>query len=359
MDLSPPSLDQSPSSPSNTYCPSERSSLDYPTPELVEQQYKLSPIYGAESCCSMTPSLGGETSLPPLGQSPDWDHAHMMHPPSSASAMPSIISTEYDAFPDYSSPYGHDVYHAHTAHNSPVPSSTSPSTGPPARSPMPAAARAPSSYLSATSVPGPMTQRLKMDSASEYNNHAMDVSHYPSPRSVHSVPPSYSSESVAYSTTTTGYMSDTSSPGWHRSEFQPGHGDNFYSAPGSHADAFMQDARRAYRVQRPRRAPRRLTTKEEANYQCEVKGCGKLFSRSYNYKAHMETHDEKREFPFPCMIPDCNKKFVRKTDLQRHHSSVHAKERNHKCDFCERMFARKDTLRRLVELARFKSSQRC
>ncbi|KAJ4307077.1 hypothetical protein N0V88_000453 [Collariella sp. IMI 366227] len=50
---------------------------------------------------------------------------------------------------------------------------------------------------------------------------------------------------------------------------------------------------------RPKRAARRLTTKEEANFQCEIKGCGKLFSRSYNYKAHMETHDEKARVPVP------------------------------------------------------------
>jgi uncharacterized Zn-finger protein len=107
-------------------------------------------------------------------------------------------------------------------------------------------------------------------------------------------------------------------------------------------------ADRRIRVNRPRRAPRRLTTKEEANFQCEVKGCGKLFSRSYNFKAHMETHDEKRDYPFPCPVNECNKKFVRKTDLQRHHQSVHMKERNHKCDYCSRLFARKDTLRRFV-----------
>jgi len=71
-----------------------------------------------------------------------------------------------------------------------------------------------------------------------------------------------------------------------------------------------------------------------------------MFSRSYNYKAHLETHDEKREYPFPCQVPDCNKRFVRKTDLQRHHASVHLRERTHKCDYCGRMFARKDTLRR-------------
>lgn len=104
--------------------------------------------------------------------------------------------------------------------------------------------------------------------------------------------------------------------------------------------------RQQFRAGRQQRPCRRLTTKEEANFRCEVEGCGKLFSRSYNYKAHMETHDEKREYPFPCQVPDCSKKFVRKTDLQRHHQSVHAKERNHRCDYCGRLFARKDTLRR-------------
>lgn len=101
---------------------------------------------------------------------------------------------------------------------------------------------------------------------------------------------------------------------------------------------------------RSKRAPRKLTTKEEANFQCDVEGCGKLFSRSYNFKAHMETHDEKREYHFPCQVEACTKKFVRKTDLQRHHQSVHVKERNHKCDYCARMFARKDTLRRYVHV---------
>jgi uncharacterized Zn-finger protein len=99
---------------------------------------------------------------------------------------------------------------------------------------------------------------------------------------------------------------------------------------------------------RPRRAVRKHTTKEEANFQCQVKGCGKFFSRSYNYKSHLETHDDMREYPFPCNVEGCSKKFVRKTDLQRHHQSVHTKERNHKCDYCGRPFARKDTLRRQV-----------
>lgn len=93
---------------------------------------------------------------------------------------------------------------------------------------------------------------------------------------------------------------------------------------------------------------RKLTTREDANFQCKVKGCGKLFNRSYNFKAHMETHDISRVYPFVCPLPDCNKKFVRKTDLQRHHQSVHMKEKNFQCEYCSRLFARKDTLRRQV-----------
>ncbi|KAM4066966.1 hypothetical protein HRG_000976 [Hirsutella rhossiliensis] len=102
-------------------------------------------------------------------------------------------------------------------------------------------------------------------------------------------------------------------------------------------------------LSRPRRVPRKHTTREEANFQCSVQGCGKFFSRSYNFKSHMETHDEQREYPFPCLVGGCAKKFVRKTDLQRHHQSVHKKERNHRCDYCGRLFARKDTLRRHME----------
>lgn len=92
--------------------------------------------------------------------------------------------------------------------------------------------------------------------------------------------------------------------------------------------------------------PRKLTTREDANFQCQVKDCGKLFKRSYNFKAHMETHDPSREYPFPCSVEDCDKKFVRKTDLQRHHQEAHSKGAKHRCDYCSRHFWRKDTLRR-------------
>lgn len=73
------------------------------------------------------------------------------------------------------------------------------------------------------------------------------------------------------------------------------------------------------RSQRPRKR-RQLTTAAEASHTCEI--CGKLFGRSYNYKAHLETHDPGRVYAHPCLEENCDKKFVRKTDLTRHHQSV-------------------------------------
>ncbi|KAK3371469.1 hypothetical protein B0T24DRAFT_321388 [Lasiosphaeria ovina] len=346
MDLTPPSLTRSPSSPSNTYCPSERSSLDYPSPGLVEQQYKISSIYGDQPCSVNHPSMDPENSLPPLdsmGHS-EWNSTTIIHPASSAAGMPSILSGDYETFGSY--PYSHDMYHSHAPshhHAHSISTSTPPPSSAASRSPV-ASSRTSLSYTPGPPIPGSMTPRVKMETASEYNQ-SME-SHYPSPRSVQT---SYPSDSGAYTSASGGYLSDGGSSGWHKSDYQPVEPDQFYPGPGAPPSAFLQDGRRQYRVARPRRAPRRLTTKEEANFQCEVKGCGKLFSRSYNFKAHMETHDEKREYPFPCPISDCNKKFVRKTDLQRHHQSVHMRERNHKCDYCARLFARKDTLRRHME----------
>lgn len=92
--------------------------------------------------------------------------------------------------------------------------------------------------------------------------------------------------------------------------------------------------------------PRLVPTREDGNYECTVDGCGKLFNRSYNYRAHMETHDADRVHPFICALPECKKRFRRKTDLQRHHQSVHLKERSHQCEYCGRFFSRKDTLGR-------------
>lgn len=96
---------------------------------------------------------------------------------------------------------------------------------------------------------------------------------------------------------------------------------------------------------RSRIKARRLTSKEEANFRCHVKGCGKLFGRSYNFKAHLESHDETSNHPFPCICKDCDKKFERKTDLERHHQSVHMAQQN-RCKHCDRVFAGEEKLKR-------------
>ncbi|KAF2248637.1 hypothetical protein BU26DRAFT_302716 [Trematosphaeria pertusa] len=86
---------------------------------------------------------------------------------------------------------------------------------------------------------------------------------------------------------------------------------------------------------------------EEAKYSCDI--CGRGFIRSYNQKTHMHTHNPQRPKDHPCMYRDCDKKFVRKTDLHRHCTSVHKKAKDFKCCRCTATFSRKDTLRRHEE----------
>lgn len=78
---------------------------------------------------------------------------------------------------------------------------------------------------------------------------------------------------------------------------------------GDHRSASFDD--------RPKRG---FTKPETANCQCDR--CGKLFQRSYNLKAHLETHDPNRSQPHMCDYIDCDKRFVRRTDLLRHEHSV-------------------------------------
>ena len=347
MALSPPLTHTRSPSSSVTYCSSGRSSLDYPSPPvLVDQQYALSSLYAAEQRCSMTPPMDSQSSLPSFDElcQPEWTESTLLHSSSSGSVMPNILSSGYDSYQGYEQapapPYGHDIYEAHHSRSPNINASNPLPSGSISR-PAGSSSRSAVSYTSATPVSEPLLSRVKLEHARDHGE-GLEASHYPSPGSIHTT---YATDSASYAGSTSGYVSDGQSS-WRTSDYQPGI-DPYYEGT-AHNSHFVQDGRRSYRVERPRRAPRRLTTREEANFQCEVKGCGKLFSRSYNFKAHMETHDEKREYPFPCPADDCNKKFVRKTDLQRHHQSVHMKERNHRCDYCGRMFARKDTLRRSV-----------
>ncbi|KAG8160587.1 hypothetical protein KVR01_010123 [Diaporthe batatas] len=351
MDLTPP-LTKSPASTPKTYCPSETSSSDYPSPDLVEQHYRISSIYESDAPCSMAP----ENSLPPLDglAQGEWNPAAALHPSLTTASMSSVLSAEYDPFAAYGGsvpgPYTHDMYGSN--------SHTPPQTMAASRSPDPSLRRSSLAYTHLPAASSPTTPRIKAETPSEYEQ--TESSHYPSPR-ITNAP--YSTNMGSYPSlpslgqpamqSASGYASEGPVTAWTKPDEYPLEPERFYLTTGSQSPAAVfgqQEARRPGRLgSRSKRAPRKLTTKEEANFQCDVEGCGKLFSRSYNFKAHMETHDEKREYHFPCQVEACTKKFVRKTDLQRHHQSVHVKERNHKCDYCARMFARKDTLRRHMD----------
>lgn len=94
--------------------------------------------------------------------------------------------------------------------------------------------------------------------------------------------------------------------------------------------------------QRPR--TRRQTEPSTAAFQCHL--CGKGFARSYNHKQHLQTHDDNRLKSHVCEYQDCQRRFVRATDLKRHCLSVHVKSRDHHCRNCTAKFARKDTCQR-------------
>jgi hypothetical protein len=68
------------------------------------------------------------------------------------------------------------------------------------------------------------------------------------------------------------------------------------------------------------RTKRGFTTPTTSTCHCE--SCGRLFQRTYNLRAHMETHDPQREQPFACEYDGCTRRFVRRTDLVRHEQSV-------------------------------------
>ncbi|KAH7021064.1 uncharacterized protein B0I36DRAFT_367509 [Microdochium trichocladiopsis] len=263
---------------------------------------------------------------------------------SSSSSLSGGPPTEYSPFQSYDGtlapPYGNLLYptsqlHGHGGHHSTNPLDHARIPAVASRYPFPA-------YSRSTSPTG----RHRAEIGSEYSA-SLAPSQFPSPGAVPAVTAGsegYPSPSVA-----SGYTSDVANTAWAKPEYSSIEPHPYYASTAVSPPIANPETRHVRTTRAPKRQTRKLTTKEDANFQCEVPGCGKLFSRSYNYKAHMATHNENRAYPFPCPEPECGKKFVRKTDLQRHNQSVHTKERSHKCDFCHRMFARKDTLRRHMD----------
>lgn len=101
--------------------------------------------------------------------------------------------------------------------------------------------------------------------------------------------------------------------------FQRGRGFRSMSAPQKSPVELSDSEQTITEIDRTRKR-RRLTTAENANYQCDL--CGKLFQRNYNLKTHMDIHNPRRDKPNLCEHVGCDKKFVRRTDLQRHEQTV-------------------------------------
>ncbi|KAJ3801181.1 hypothetical protein GGU11DRAFT_675570 [Lentinula aff. detonsa] len=86
--------------------------------------------------------------------------------------------------------------------------------------------------------------------------------------------------------------------------------------------------------------------KQEATFVCPVPGCGSTFTRSFNLKGHIRSHNEEK--PFLCHWPGCNKGFARQHDCKRH-EQLHTNYRPFTCEGCQKPFARMDALNRHCE----------
>ncbi|KAF7560727.1 hypothetical protein G7046_g3436 [Stylonectria norvegica] len=336
----------SPPSPPETSCPSEGSITDYPSPALLAHKYFVPSAYSSIGSCSLSQTLPElETAVPPLNtmSQATWvtpDDVVVPSTPRSSSAVANSLSVNYDAFATYETCLSNS-FSDHQPYPPPPPSHSllSQTPQPLAGSPMRTSSigsRPSFGYAQELS-----DSKMKVETSAQYGS-GFDESHYPASGS-RNMP--YSAVGSAFPSNLQPYLGQSPAPTWSKQEHDAS---QLYGSPQPQTSDSGQD-RRSMKVPKARRPARKHTTKEEANFQCEVKGCGKFFSRSYNYKSHLETHDDQREYPFPCPIDGCCKRFVRKTDLQRHNQSVHMKERNHKCDYCGRLFARKDTLRRHME----------
>ncbi|KAJ7126714.1 hypothetical protein C8R44DRAFT_616997 [Mycena epipterygia] len=83
--------------------------------------------------------------------------------------------------------------------------------------------------------------------------------------------------------------------------------------------------------------------RKQAAFICPVPGCGSTFTRSFNLKGHIRSHNEEK--PFLCKWPGCGKGFAREHDCKRH-EQLHANYRPFTCDGCNKQFARMEALNR-------------
>ncbi|PSR79147.1 hypothetical protein BD289DRAFT_375848 [Coniella lustricola] len=276
-----------------------------------------------------------------------WNTSSILQPTLTNGSMNTIGDAEYDDFASFGGSLARSCS-AHPFQDHGQPSSSTNLSNPRSAITLMSKLSLQHPILSQSSSPGLMHQQYSHHVA---DSHCASTSLAHTPYAADTISASYMSNPGPPSAPhpVSGYTSDSSLAPWSRTDHYTSDVER-YATGGLPSPAPVSlppyERNTSPSDESQKRPPRKLTTREEANYRCDVKGCGKFFSRSYNFKAHMETHCEKREYPFPCEVSDCTKKFVRKTDLQRHHQSVHMKERNHGCDYCGRMFARRDTLKR-------------
>ncbi|WWC70257.1 uncharacterized protein I206_104207 [Kwoniella pini CBS 10737] len=81
-------------------------------------------------------------------------------------------------------------------------------------------------------------------------------------------------------------------------------------------------------------------------FRCPVPGCGSTFTRHFNLKGHLRSHNDER--PYKCLYDGCPKAvvgFARQHDCKRH-MLLHEGLRPFECEGCGKKFARLDALTR-------------
>ncbi|KAF9928691.1 hypothetical protein FBU30_002162 [Linnemannia zychae] len=85
-------------------------------------------------------------------------------------------------------------------------------------------------------------------------------------------------------------------------------------------------------------------TIEKRMHPCTFEGCDKSFTRAFNLRSHVNTHNGER--PHKCPEPGCDWDFVRRHDLDRHVKSKHLANKPYACSHCTSRFGRSDALQR-------------
>lgn len=78
-------------------------------------------------------------------------------------------------------------------------------------------------------------------------------------------------------------------------------------------------------------------------FPCLLPDCGRRFTSQYTLKVHMEAHKPKPRVSFPCTL-GCSERFSRQHDRLRHEVAKHNKVCEFLCNECGRFFSTQKTL---------------